>query len=218
MKFFKGMQLFLKGRILKGRKGRTQRIPGLPLVKDGDGKALAGNVEGRDKTGKSRAEDGQFLRLRGTDEGLRLRGNRLHAELFQRRYGKAAAEIAPEAGIFTGMIAQSGHDARQRKMAFQKLAGVAYLARGQTFEKGAHVHVERTGGAAAGRGFLGAAGLNGMKLALFQHGGTSKKKRLPDNVRAEKGGTGEDALLRSRKFSSGYLAAFSFRPASTFSG
>ena len=70
MKFFKGMQLFLKGRILKGRKGRAQRIPGLPLVKDGDGKALAGNVEGRDKTGKSRAENGQFCAFGGRMRGF----------------------------------------------------------------------------------------------------------------------------------------------------
>ena len=43
-------------------------------------------------------------------------------------------------------------------------------------------------------------------------------KSLSDNVRTEKGGAGKGALLRPRKSGSGYLAAFSFRPASTFSG
>ncbi len=54
-------------------------------------------------------------------------------------HGEAAAQILPQTGVFTGMIANAGNDAGQGQMPLKHLAGLPLLALSHAGHEGAHI-------------------------------------------------------------------------------
>ena len=89
-------------------------------------------------------------------------------------HGEAAAQILPQTGVFTGVIANAGNNAGQGQVPLKHLAGLALLAFSYAGHEGAHIQIKRTGHPATGRTFLCAVRLYFVQTLLIHHGDCSR--------------------------------------------
>lgn len=89
-------------------------------------------------------------------------------------HGEAAAQILPQTGVFTGVIANAGNNAGQGQVPLKHLADLALLAFSYAGHEGAHIQIKRTGHPATGRTFLCAVRLYFVQTLLIHHGDCSR--------------------------------------------
>ena len=148
-------------------------------MEDGHGIALAGQIPGTDQTGQTGTDDGDTLLFARHGQGTGLHAQMLRAEDLQPVQVDGAPQIAAQAALFAGMVADAGQQARQGQITFQLFAGVAPAAFGGMAEEGARVQPQRTQGLATGRALLRAAGLHFMQGALAVHGNAHGDLGMP---------------------------------------
>ena len=143
-------------------------------VKDCNRIGLARQIPGCRKPGKPGPHDGhtEFFGRQRQQTGLRAHSK--HAREFKPVHGKAAAQILPQTGVLTGVIANAGNNAGQGQVPLKHLAGLALLALSHTGHEGAHIQIKRTGHPAPGRAFLCAVRLYFVQTLLIHHDDCSR--------------------------------------------
>ena len=152
---------------------------GIAFMEDGHGIALAGQIPGTDQTGQTGTDDGDALLFARHGQGTGLHAQMLRAEDLQPVQVDGAPQIAAQAALFAGMVADAGQKTRQGQITFQLFAGVAPAAFGGMAEEGARIQTQRTQGLATGRALLRAAGLHFMQRALAVHGNAHGDLGMP---------------------------------------
>ena len=158
--------------------GKQLRL-GLAFMEDGHRVALAGQIPGADQTGQSGADDGDTLLFARHGQGTGLDAQMLRTEDLQPVQVDGAPQVAAQAALFAGMVADTGHQARQGQITFQLFAGIAPAAFGGMAQEGARIQPQRAQGLATGRALLRAAGFHFMQRALAVHGNAHGDLGMP---------------------------------------
>ena len=145
----------------------------VPLIKNRHRIALARKIPGRRQARQARAQHGQaeFFARHGQGAALGAHGTR--AGMLQGVDGQAAAQVQPQADVFTRMIANPGKNARQRQMALQNFPGFRRAAFGHPGHEGPHIQIEGADRLTMRRALLGTAGLDFVQTGLIHFPGLS---------------------------------------------
>ena len=161
-----------------GPAGQQLRLGGARM-EDGHGIALAGQIPGTDQTGQPGAHDGDALLFARHGQGTGLHAQMFRTEDLQPVQVDGAPQIAAQASLLAGMVADAGQQARQGQITLQLFAGVAPAAFGGMAKEGTRVQPQRTQGLATGRALLRAAGFHFMQRALAVHGNAHGDLGMP---------------------------------------
>ena len=157
----------------QGRVLFQQNALRVALIKNRHRVALARKIPGRRQARQARAQHGQAEFFARHGQGTALRAHGIHAGMLQGVDGQAAAQVQPQADVFTRMIANPGQNTRQRQMALQNFPGFRRAAFGHPGHEGPHIQIEGAGRLTMRRALLGTAGLDFVQTGLIHFPGLS---------------------------------------------
>ena len=118
---------------------------GIAFMEDSHGIALAGQIPGTDQTGQTGTDDGDALLFARHGQGTGLHAQMLRAEDLQPVQVDGAPQIAAQASLLAGMVADPADDGGKRQHISDQLAGPVFLAPGDELHVPLDIEPQRTG-------------------------------------------------------------------------